>query len=312
MFRSIRIICLIVLILSLGFSFSGCSKYPTMTSPQTMEPAKPNKAKTSVEKEHLRITVSGTPSPEYAVGTGDVLEIKVWDHPDLGGTTIVSQDGRLSFPLIGHIMVKNKTMAQIEGVLEKKLKAGYIVNPQVSVTVKEFNSRKVYVIGEVREPATISLVAPTNVLEVISRAGGVTQEAGTEILIIRPRTDDGRKGPLTPEEAKEGEAIRLDLQSIQQGDISQNFQVFNRDTIFIPKAKYIYVVGEVQKPGRMKLESGMTALKAITVAGGVTEKGTASRLKVIREQEGVREEKPIDLNGLLFPDDVVVVPQSYF
>lgn len=309
--RSIKIAGLVMLMLAILLP-GGCGKYPSMETPQKIEVVIPDK-KEPVQVDKVEVAgTAGTPSPEYTIGAEDVLEIKVWDHEDLNRKVAVPRSGSFSFPLVGKVQAKGLTAAQLQQSLETKLGTGYIVNPQVSVAVIEYNSQKVHVIGRVKKSATFKLVGPTSVLEILSQADGVTEDAGDEILVIRPRDKGKKAGPLTPDQASASEVIKLNLQAVRRGDMSQNIELIHGDTVYVPVANYVYIVGEVKEPGKIKLEEGMTVLQAISLAGGVNEKGTASRLKVIREKDGVRDEIPIDMNDTLHPDDVLVVPQSYF
>ena len=156
------------------------------------------------------------------------------------------------------------------------------------------------------------LTGPTAVVEVLARVGGPTEKAGTEVLVVRPKDQGRRAGPVAPEEARAGEAISLDLRAIQQGEVSHNIRLQSGDTVVVPKAKYFFVTGEVRSPGQFLFEHGITVLKAITIAGGLTDKAAGRRIRIVREKAGVRVEIPAGPSDLLEPNDIVLVPESFF
>ena len=256
---------------------------------------------------------------EYVIGGRDVLEITVYDEPDLNRKIRVSNSGYMSFPLIGDVKVAGFTAAEIEKIIESRLKQGYLVNPQVSINILEYKSNEVYVLGAVNKPGAYPLMGETNLLEALSRAGGIatTQEgylAGKELFVIREESGSEERVKY----------IRVNLDRLlMQGDLSLNIPLKNKDTIYIPQLDSIFVFGEVKTPGSYKLlEKEVTVLEAITMAGGLTKYAAPNRVKVIRYEGGVGQTikvnvKEITKSGdrskdvVLKPGDVVVVPQGY-
>ncbi len=256
---------------------------------------------------------------EYVIGGRDVLEITVYDEPDLNRKIRVSNSGYMSFPLIGDVKVAGFTAAEIEKIIESRLKQGYLVNPQVSINILEYKSSEVYVLGAVNKPGAYPLMGETNLLEALSRAGGIatTKEgylAGKELFVIREESGSEERVKY----------IRVNLDKLLgQGDLSLNIPLKNKDTIYIPQLDSIFVFGEVKTPGSYKLlEKEVTVLEAITMAGGLTKYAAPNRVKVIRYEGGVGQTikvnvKEITKSGdrskdvVLKPGDVVVVPQSY-
>ena len=256
---------------------------------------------------------------EYVIGGRDVLEITVYDEPDLNRKIRVSNSGYMSFPLIGDVKVAGFTAVEIEKIIESRLKQGYLVNPQVSINILEYKSSEVYVLGAVNRPGAYPLMGETKLLEALSRAGGIatTREgylAGKELFVIREESDSEERVKY----------IRVDLDRLLvQGDLSLNIPLKNKDTIYIPQLDSIFVFGEVKAPGSYKLlEKEVTVLEAITMAGGLTKYAAPNRIKVIRYEGGVGQTikvnvKEITKSGdrskdvVLKPGDVVVVPQGY-
>jgi polysaccharide export outer membrane protein len=290
----------------------ACARYPSIPKEEEIKPAAPATQPKPPPSSAKPFSPQQLIKEDYRIGSEDVLDVKVWGHDDLSRSVPVSQRGDFSFPLIGDVKAAGRTISQVEKDMAERLADGYIVKPQVTVIVKEYRSQKVYVVGEVASPGTFQLTGPTSVVEILSLAGGPTNDAGTEVLVIRSKETARKVGPLTPEAAKAGEVFNLDLRAIEGGDVSHNVEVKDGDTIMVPKAKYFYVFGEVKNPGQFKYEEGITVLKAITIAGGITEKAAGKRTRIVREKAGVRVEIPALASDTIRPDDIVMVPESFF
>lgn len=239
---------------------------------------------------------------DYQVGEGDVLMVKVYDHPDLTTTVRVSGDGTVLFPLVGQLEIMGLTVNKVSEKLGVALADGYIVNPQVSVFVQEFRSRKVVIMGQIGRPGLYELSGPTSLLELISKAGGLAKDAGARATIHR-HNPDGKE-----------EVIQVNLKRLlEDGDSSLDQLLVNDDNIFIAQAGMVYITGEVRKPDSYKAEKGLTVIMAVTEAGGFTNLAAKSRVKIIRKVDGQEEilEK-VPMNMEILPDDVVVVPESFF
>jgi len=249
---------------------------------------------------------------DYVLGPEDEISIIVWDHPDLTRRTRINLEGTISFPLIGEFKVAGLTQFQLEKKLRDMLADGYIVSPQVSVQVTDYRSQKVFVIGEVNSPGAYPVTKRTMVVEAIAMAGGVKPEADQEIMIVRPKKNHVVEGALLPDEADPSEVIRVRLRDVLEGERSQNVEVLNLDTIFIPKMKVFYVTGEVKRPGQYTFLKGMTILHAISTAGGFTDKAARKKVNVVREKDGKKQELPLALENPIEPGDTIIVPESFW
>jgi polysaccharide export outer membrane protein len=257
---------------------------------------------------------------DYIIGPEDVLKVQVWDNDDLNRTVHISRQGEFSYPLIGKVKAEGLTVSGLEKEITTRLAKGFIVDPQVTVSVEEYNSKRVYVMGEVggpkgagKGPGTYPLTGQTiTLMEIISKAGGLTREAGDEVLIIRPASERKKLGPVSLHEAGEEEVIKVNLRLMLEGDTSQNIVLQHGDTILVPEAEYFYVFGEVKNPGRYIMEKGTTVLKAITIAGGVTKFAAGNRTVVVREKEGERVKIPARMGSLVQPEDIIIVPENPF
>ncbi|RPI02076.1 MAG: periplasmic polysaccharide biosynthesis/export protein [Zetaproteobacteria bacterium] len=249
---------------------------------------------------------------EYVIGAQDVLTITVWDSPDLSGKFTVETDGSFTFPLIGRVKAGGLTLRQCEAELKKKLADGYFKNPQVSVAVESYRSQRIFIVGEVRNPGTYPLTGDMTLIEAIARAGSTTQSASPEALVVRAPPGKTASGPLLPGQA-ESEVLRVDLKELQSGALSQNIALRDGDTIFVSRAESIYVFGQVKNPGAYALQSAdTTVLQALSLAGGVTDRGATNRIKIVRVVKGEKQEVKVKLTDMVLPGDTIIVPERYF
>ncbi len=241
---------------------------------------------------------------DYVVGQEDVLKVTVYNHPDLTATDRVSGEGSITLPLIGEIKVAGLSVDQVAKNIAARLADGYIVDPNVSVFVVEFRSRKTIIMGQVNKPGIYMLSGNTTFLELVSMAGGLTREAGDRASIKRrPQPGSAAEGIIT-----------IDLrQLIELGNTSLDVPLMDGDSVYIAKAGLFYITGEVKKPDAYKLEEGLTVIKAVTMAGGFTDKASSGRIRIIRktgEREKVLEKAAMDEKVL--QDDIIIVPESFF
>ena len=249
---------------------------------------------------------------EYVIGPQDVLEIVVWDNDDLSGKTAVALDGHINYQLIGKLKAAGLSPSELAVKVTELLADGYLIDPQVTVRVLEYRSRKVFILGEAVKPGTYYLTKKTTLIEAISMAGGHTKDADREVIVVRPDKNMPEGNPATRSLGAQGRQIKVDLRSALEGDLSQNIYVENGDSIFVPKAKTFFIMGDVRNPGEYKLQRGTTVRKAVSLAGGATEKAALGRIKVVRVIDGKEVESRIGLDEPLLPNDTVMVPESFF
>ncbi|MCX5815327.1 MAG: polysaccharide export protein [Proteobacteria bacterium] len=255
---------------------------------------------------------------DYVVGPEDTIKITVWDHEDLTKEFFVSRDGWFSFPLIGKVYADGLSVGDLEKKIVEALSGKYIVNPQVSIFVTQVKSKVVYVMGEVggklfgagKGPGSYPLTGRTSLLEILSVAGGPTADAASEIIIVRPKVK--RNMPVPIEDARKDEITTINMKKLLEGDLSQNILLEPNDTVYVPKAEFFFASGEVMKPGKFVLEKGLTVLKAIATAGGKTNKAAINRTRIIRVKGGERKEFRVTLDEMVLPEDIIVVPESFF
>lgn len=265
----------------------------------------------------ITATPIGAQVNNYVVGPQDVLSIAVFDQLDLGGKFAVEADGTFTFPLVGRLKAGGLTLRQVEETLRKELANGFFKNPQVSVSIEQYRSQRVFVVGEVRTPGTYAMTGDMTLIEALARAGSANESAGAEALIVRLRAGAVADGPLVPTSDTKSlddraEVIRVDIKELQSGKLSQNVALRDNDTIFVPRAELIYVSGQVRNPGSYALKKGMTVQQALAVAGGATDRGATGRITAKRVKNGASVEFKLKLEDLVEPGDTIVVPERFF
>ena len=256
------------------------------------------------------------PGPtDYLIGSQDIVTVTVYDHTDLTGKYTVESDGSFAFPLIGRVKAGGLTLRQLEDTLKTSLSDGYLKNPQVSVSMDEYKSQRVFVMGEVRAPGAYQLTGNMTVIEALAKAGGTTATAAEEVLIVRPHAAARGAGPAAgPTLATDGEVsvLKTNFRELQSGALSQNLTLKDGDTIVVNKAQSVYVFGQVRAPGAYPIERGTTVLQALSLAGGVTDRGSTGRIKIVRTMDGAKKELKVKLTDTVEPGDTLIVAERYF
>lgn len=244
---------------------------------------------------------------DYVVGPQDVLVITVFGEAELSGKFTVEQDGTFTFPQVGRVKAGGLTLRALEQELKKQLADGFLRNPQVAVSIENYRSQRILILGEVRSPGEYQLNGEMTLLAAIARAGSLSTTAGREAVIVRtPRH------PQKPGEDSEPELIRIDLADLQAGNMGLNIPLLDGDTVNIPKAQSVFVSGEVKASGAFPVEPGMTVLQVLTLAGGVTDRGSDGRIKILRVVDGKQKELKAKLTDTVLPGDTIVVPSRFF
>jgi polysaccharide export outer membrane protein len=255
---------------------------------------------------------------DYIIGPQDVVAITVWDQADLAGKFAVDSDGTFTFPLIGRVKAGGLTLRQLEAELKARLAAGYFKNPQVTVAVEQYRSQRVFVVGEVRSPGTYPLSGNMSLIEALARAGSTLPTAGHEALIVRPAAGETAGGPVVPEKGANGpdlstsHVIRVDIKDLQSGVLTGTNALRDGDTIFVPRAETVFVFGQVKNPGEYAVKKDTTVLQALSLAGGITDRGSTGRIKVVRVVDGKKTDVSVKLNDLVQAGDTIVIQERFF
>src|SRR5262245_17219922 len=241
---------------------------------------------------------------DYVVGPQDVLTITSYDQADMSGRFTVEADGTFTYPLIGRFKAGGLTLRQVEDSLRTRLKdEGYFRNPQVTVAVETYKSQKVFIVGEVRTPGTYPLSGNMSLVEAIARAGSTLPSASGEAVIVH--AGENASGPTMPT-ADAKDVVRVNLRDLENGSFSHNAALTDGDTIFVPRAQSVYVFGQVKNPGAYSLQQQNTSvLQALSLAGGVTDRGSTNRVQIIRIVKGEKKEIKVKLTDLVLPGDTI-------
>jgi polysaccharide export outer membrane protein len=251
---------------------------------------------------------------EYAVGPKDLLEIKVLEIPELNVDRRVTDGGSIDLPLLGDFQVSGLTATQVRDRLEKMLTDKYVNRANVSVVVREYANKPVSILGAVQKPGSLNISGRWTLLQAISAAGGLSERAGKRIYVLR-RSENGLSDTLE---------IPTD-ELFQSGAPMWDIPIFPSDIVNIPPRTTVNVIclGEVKNPGTLQFQSDerLTLLAVIAKAGGLSDRASKTIMIRRRRADGNDVEQRVDYKRVLsgkesdpeiFPDDVVVVKESFF
>ena len=262
---------------------------------------------------HFLLLPSGAASAQtdYRIGAQDVLTITVFGEADLSGKYTVEQDGTFTFPLVGRVKAGGVTMREFEQLLKTQLADGFLKNPQVSIAIETYRSQRILVLGEVRSPGEYLLSGDMTLLAAVARAGGPSPAASHEAVIVRSRRV-GSNGGSSGDSSSDAEIVRVDLTELQSGNMALNITLQDGDTVNVPKAQSVFVTGQVKSPGAYAIEPGATVLQALSLAGGLTDRGADSRIRIQRMVGGRLKDIKAKLIDPVQPGDTVIVPAKFF
>lgn len=229
--------------------------------------------------------------PNYTLGSGDVIRVTVFNNPDMQLETRISEAGLISYPLIGEVKVGGITTAAAEKRIATKLEKGkFLKKPQINILVIEFNSKLVSVLGSVLKPGRYPLERETSLADLLALVGGVTP-SGSDIISITN---------------KAGEKKDFDLNKVGADGLPvQDMKLLGGETVFV-NSKNISVMGQVLKPGKYSIVSGVrTVSDFLSMAGGVTPNG-ADEITVITKRDGASKRFKVDVDELFISDDPTV------
>ncbi len=247
----------------------------------------------------------------YKVGINDVIEVKVLDHADLRTVTPVTSDGTISFPYIGTIQVENMSLSEIKEMISKKLGAGYIKYPVVTVTLVKSMSRKIFAYGELNRRGEIPYEEGMTLVRALSIAGGISRDGLYGNIKVRRKTK-GKPG---------FKDINVDIEKVVGGSRKADLLLKPDDIVIVERNKTFFAYGEVGKPGEHVLEKNMTVVRALSVVGGIRADGLYGKVKIRRKQKDKKiKDMEIDIadivegrgagDMLLQPDDLLIVERN--
>jgi len=257
-----------------------------------------------------RTADAAPPAVSYTIGPQDQLMITIFNEDDLTNRYRVDEEGMITFPLIGRVAAAGSTLSEFQSRLQERLSAGYIRNPQVRVEIDQYKSQSVYVTGEVRSPGKIPMTGLTiTVLEALAAAGSPTVSASSELIVVHPKKKGG--AATIPGQGDAGQQ-RINIKDLQTGKAGQDIVLQDGDTIFVPKAQIIYITGQVRNPGSYVFEPGMTVLQALSLAGGLSERGSDRGIRIERIVNGRRLTIEARTTDPVLADDTIQIRTRFF
>ncbi len=251
----------------------------------------------------VSLGASAQAKPDYPLGAGDAIRVQVFQNPDLTIETRVSENGAITYPLIGAIELGGLSVAVAEKKIATALEqGGFIKQPQVNIALVQIRGNQVAVLGQVNRPGRFPLeTANTRLSDMLANAGGATG-AGDDTAIVTG--------------VRNGQAFRkqIDIPSLFLADQVQNDLVLQGgDTIYVHRAPVFYIYGEAQRPGSFRIERAMTVMQALAQGGGPTTRGTEKRLRLHRKAaDGTTQQLEPQLTDPVLPNDVIYVKESLF
>jgi polysaccharide biosynthesis/export protein len=290
----------------------------------------------------------GSAAGDYRIGAEDLLEVSVYGATDLDRTVRVSEDGRISLPLVGDVRAEGLTARELEGEIEGLLQKSYMTHPQVNVFLREMQSHPVSVFGAVGKPGVFQIREAESLIEVLSMAQGLADDAGDSVIVMRhgglanpafadsphprsadaasPRGESAKPGSFASANTDarantdEGEGLQINLKDLlMSANPRYNVMVYPGDEVKVPPAGIVYVVGQVRRPGGflLKTNQDLSVLQALALAEGTTSTSAGKSARIIRteDQSGKKKEIPINLNRILAgkaPDPVLQAKDILF
>lgn len=265
--------------------------------------------------------------PDYRIGLGDVVEVRVDKAQELSGIYRVTSNGTFQMYYLGEIVAQNKTPEQLSALIADGLRGRYLKSPRVTVEVKQYNSRAIFVQGAVRTPGVYQLGGKVSLLKLISLCGGLAENHGTSAFIFREVPTDASVTDAATNESASGDTATPDyvfkpvsIAGLLRGNLSENVMIEPHDIVNIPTADVFFVAGEVRAPGSFPLKPGTTLRQAISLAQGTTIQAATSRAMIFREDaSGKRVDVRVNVGAVMAgkeedlairANDIIVVPNS--
>lgn len=274
-----------------------------------------------------------TEDQRYRIGPGDLIDVRVFGHPEMSGERRVDTFGRIRLPFLEEMQAACLTEAQLAKLIEEKYRK-YLRAPQIDVLVKDYQSQPVAVMGAVGHPGRFLLQRRVRLLEILALAGGANAGAGNSLHLIRSKDYDfcaqAKEPPPPAAEAAnkadddklfDGTFMVVNLRDLLNGGAAANLFVEPGDVISVPEADQIFMTGGVMRPGPIPLRQAITLLDAIGMAGGFYPDAAKNRIRVLRQVPGGKERKEeiYDYEAIqkrkakdvvLQPNDLIEVPSS--
>lgn len=282
------------LAIAVAAAVAGCAGAP-------LAPLEPGKHASGLAS--IAAIEPGSVGPALTLGKGDAVTITVYGRPELTQTTTVAEDGSVTVPLAGAIHVLGLSPPKAGQRIAAAFRLGkYLVDPQVTVALAQSRGYQVSVLGAVRSPGRFAIEPRTTMLDALAQAGGVADNGGDMVVLLRP----DKAGNVT--------RYAIELKGLSQARSPvPTLTLRGGDSLFVPPAEQFYIYGEVKAPNMYRLERGMTVVQAISRGGGITPRGSNSRIEIKRRRsDGTFVDRSADLDDEVQADDVVRVKERIF
>lgn len=301
-------------VLLLGLSIPAFGQQGKATAPGAAQTGRPQASDKPVENAPAASPISEAPTGAssalpsslgrgYSLGTGDVVRMSVFQQPDMATEARVSEAGTITIPLLGPVDVSGLTPKQVETKIGSLLRSkGFVRDPQVNVSIVQFKSRQVSVLGHVNRPGRYQLEEGVyRLTDVLALAGGSSADASDSVTLVRQR--DGKVITL-----------EIDIPALFKSNGTMiSPEVIGGDTIYVDRYPFFYVYGEVQRPGVYRLEKGMILMQALSVGGGLNLRASKKDIQINRrDKTGKVMTFTAQLTDPILPDDVILVNESLF
>lgn len=258
----------------------------------------------------LVVSFSFAQSGGALLGVGDIVKITVYGQPDMTTVTRISERNSINFPLIGDVSIGGVTADEAESAIARELsRRGFVKNAQVNLFVEQsFQALNdtVTILGEVARPGNYPIQGSAvegvqSVIDLIAAAGGTSENAGANVVLVR----GGNAGRTR---------LEIDLYEILVGGTTNpsSYLLEGGDVIYVPEMDVFYIYGQVQRPGRYRLERGMRVMQALSVSGGISDRGSEKGLEIKRKVDDDIKEIDVDPTDEVLKGDVIYVRERLF
>jgi len=285
-----------------------------------------------------------SPNEDYRIGPGDVIDVQVEDAPELSRTLRITASGTFSMPFLGRVTAQQKTTEELAKVIADSLRGRYLKEPNVSILVRQINSRSFFIQGAVVRPGAYQIEGRPSLLELITVGGGLVDVNSSTAFVLRrvkqnkpdqaasnaeasqnaalPVSDSKSPANIAESDAEATyEMIKVNISGLLKGHFDQNTMLEAGDIVHIPPSDIFFVAGEVNSPGSFPLKEGTTLRQAISLSQGMTFKAIGNRGVIFREDpnNGQRQELKIDVAAIMsgkkedipiLANDIIIIPNS--
>lgn len=258
----------------------------------------------------LPLGLGARQNSDYKVGVGDILHVTVLQDAQMSGDFQVSENGTISYPLLGDVIVRDKAVSEVSAFLEKALEKDYFVDVQLSVEVREYHSRPVTVLGAVVRPGTYFLNGETTLVDLIAEAGGLGASAGPQIELRRE----------SAEGTEDARVLSFSTGKVMSGEDGGSFYIEAGDVISVSAKQLFFITGEVRSPGQYEIARGLTLMQALSKAGGKG-KFASQKIEIHRDIQGKKQILEFDIRDIrkgkakdptISAGDVIIVKRRFF